>query len=1173
MKSDKTFSLLLGNIKFLIAAIVLFVAIASININIVAQSLNYEAVEANPAQIEEKGKVIKGKISIFENTSDIATSNAYVFSTTTGGSLTDMTGSTQLIGATSDDTASAVNNLPFEFYFMGVRYTQFSASSNGFIRLGGTAVSTTQYTLGAASTPLISAFGSDLEVSPSGRVHFVVTGTAPNRVLTVEFLNMTIIYDGTSTGVDGTYQVRLYENTGAIQFVYGSMNRNASLGFNSANNQQFIGFSSNTGDNNFATIDSNNVVATTGTITGNLFPLSTPIASLNSAANGLRRTYTFTPPIPNAPSNLTFTGVSPTSITLNWADNSTNEDLFAVYRSTDGVNYSFLTTALENATSFTDTSGIPGTNYFYRVFAVSEGALSTALSGSQSTLPPGNDTCNGAGGNWSSTTTWTDGTVPTNGDNVTIGSGCTVTLDIPNAVAFNVTINNGGTLQSPLTGAVTTNNLTVGGNVTNNGTLDLSTNGNTSGATLTFGSFAVNATFSGSGAVTDVRSIVVVKGSQAVTVEMSPDNFTVQDVNIDAAGFLTLTSGIFKISGAFTATNRIFTLPSYTIPATGGIWLNNPNFTVAGQIGSATNNGLFRVSGGTYNIGVVAGNSLGGGAGAVYTIEGGTVNIAGRLQTTSIVTYNQSGGTLNVSTVGNTATTATFGLTATTNTFNMTGGSIVIVLPSTSATPLDYSVATNANFITSPALTTLQIGNGSTPANSTFRVLGGTPSILVSSGQNMAIGSGTAGGAIFLKGSTLTNNGAIVNQGTGASGRFDFQANGAMVYTGTGTFGTAAAPIIGAGISSNSGNGGLTTLNAPIVTNRVNIFGGGFVNSNQITLGNGGTSQTVIQIGNTTTPVPSGTFDVSPVYNTGSGGHLVTVLRTTTLNRPSGFEINPTRSLINFTFDNDAVGATYDVTGGNLTVAGVLTLTNGVITTGSNTITHNGAVTRTNGYVNGGLSRDYTAIGAYTYPVGQNGYSPFTANVTAGTFPSALKVSVTDGTFSGMDPDESASRYWDVTEIGDLTVDISFTYLDPDVNGNELLYRVLRREGGITTNPGGSVDAATNTASITGVTNFSEWAAGNIIRTASAATLSGRVITAEGNGIKNAAVILTGGTLTQPMIVKTGSFGRFSFENLQTGQSYIVTVDSKRYIFDTTTRVVNLDSSITDIDFVSTPSR
>ena len=50
--------------------------------------------------------------------------------------------------------------------------------------------------------------------------------------------------------------------------------------------------------------------------------------------------------------------------------------------------------------------------------------------------------------------------------------------------------------------------------------------------------------------------------------------------------------------------------PAYIIPATAGIWLNNPNFTVAGTASgmSTANNGLFRVTQGTYNIGLGAGD-------------------------------------------------------------------------------------------------------------------------------------------------------------------------------------------------------------------------------------------------------------------------------------------------------------------------------------------------------------------------------------------------------------------------------------------------------------------------------------------------------------------------------------------------------------------------------------
>ena len=65
----------------------------------------------------------------------------YTFATATNASLTDMSvGTTTLVGANLDDTASAVNNIGFDFYFQGVRFSQFSANSNGLIRLGAVAV-------------------------------------------------------------------------------------------------------------------------------------------------------------------------------------------------------------------------------------------------------------------------------------------------------------------------------------------------------------------------------------------------------------------------------------------------------------------------------------------------------------------------------------------------------------------------------------------------------------------------------------------------------------------------------------------------------------------------------------------------------------------------------------------------------------------------------------------------------------------------------------------------------------------------------------------------------------------------------------------------------------------------------------------------------------------------
>lgn len=152
----------------------------------------------------------------------------YSAATSTTGSLTNMSsGTTQLIGTNTDDAASSVTNLNFDFFFMGTRYAQFSVSPNGVLRLGATAVTTNLYEpLGQAGQAMITAYGADQRTHITGKVHYKITGTAPNRILIVEWLNMQSAFNTGGTA-DLTYQVRLYETTGVIEFVYGSMTMSA----------------------------------------------------------------------------------------------------------------------------------------------------------------------------------------------------------------------------------------------------------------------------------------------------------------------------------------------------------------------------------------------------------------------------------------------------------------------------------------------------------------------------------------------------------------------------------------------------------------------------------------------------------------------------------------------------------------------------------------------------------------------------------------------------------------------------------------------------------------------------------------------------------------------------------------------------------------------------------
>ena len=89
--------------------------------------------------------------------------------------------------------------------------------------------------------------------------------------------------------------------------------------------------------------------------------------------------------------------------------------------------------------------------------------------------------------------------------------------------------------------------------------------------------------------------------------------------------------------------------------------------------------------------------------------------------------------------------------------------------------------------------------------------------------------------------------------------------------------------------------------------------------------------------------------------------------------------------------------------------------------------------------------------------------------------------------------------------------------------------------------------------------------------TAANASVSGRVTTSDGRGIRNAKVVITGNSLAHPIIATTGSFGYYTFEGLATGETYVITVNSKRYTFSSPSRVISLVDNIADADFIADP--
>lgn len=88
--------------------------------------------------------------------------------------------------------------------------------------------------------------------------------------------------------------------------------------------------------------------------------------------------------------------------------------------------------------------------------------------------------------------------------------------------------------------------------------------------------------------------------------------------------------------------------------------------------------------------------------------------------------------------------------------------------------------------------------------------------------------------------------------------------------------------------------------------------------------------------------------------------------------------------------------------------------------------------------------------------------------------------------------------------------------------------------------------------------------------TAALAKISGRVLTADGRGIRNVAVMMTN-TRGDLRMAFSSSFGYFAFENVPVGEVYILTVRAKQFQFSQSTQAISLSEDVTDINFIANP--
>lgn len=113
----------------------------------------------------------------------------------------------------------------------------------------------------------------------------------------------------------------------------------------------------------------------------------------------------------------------------------------------------------------------------------------------------------------------------------------------------------------------------------------------------------------------------------------------------------------------------------------------------------------------------------------------------------------------------------------------------------------------------------------------------------------------------------------------------------------------------------------------------------------------------------------------------------------------------------------------------------------------------------------------------------------------------------------------------------------------------------------------GTNPAPLSVSSSTGILLPTNYVDGNVvvITTSAGVEVSGRVLTPDGRGLRNAVVTITDMSGNKNTAT-TGSFGFYSFSQIEAGQTYIVGVNSKRYRFSS--RLITVNDTLIGLDLV-----
>ena len=586
---------------------------------------------------------------------------------------------------------------------------------------------------------------------------------------------------------------------------------------------------------------------------------------------------------------------------------------------------------------------------------------------------------------------------------------------------------------------------------------------------------------------------------------------------INNAGAVTFGNGAGGVSGAISAANSLIGSTAVDQVGSFGVTaLNNGNYVVNipnWDNGAITDAGAATFGNGTSGVsGVIsASNSL---IGSTANDQVGSGGITALINGSYVVRSSgwDNGGISNVGAV-------TFGSGA----GGATGAvsSMNSLIGSTADDAVGNGVVTalsNGNYV----VTSVSWDNGAVVNAGAATFGSGVSGVSGAvSAANSLVGS-TANDVVGNSGITALSNGNYVVGNRSWDNPYSAVANAAAFTFGNGTSGTTGAITAGA----SGGNS---------VVGTVPSGAAGFAfdaTRNRLVVGRSASSIVSI-LSFTTTATSDGDLSSAASFNNGAPNALVTAII------PSGRAMTISSKL--------NIGLVQVQCGGNLTG-------------GSNAA-----------YIVGSVRKDFCAASneSFIYPLGDaNNYSPLTVSNTNGT--GALTAAVTDNFLTGLPQAKSLSRYWSLTGAG-IIANLTFNYADADVNETEASYRAFKRNSSnLTVSVTSLLDAAANTFTVPGVSQFSDWSAGDapLAPTAAGVSISGRVALPGNRNLTGATVYMT--TADGETVQSNASWkGEYHFDDIAAGQTVVITVFAKRFRFEP--RTVNITEDLTEVNFAPLP--